>query len=204
MSDTPRVRMTGPLALFQHGFAAELSRQGYAAGSLRSQLHLMAHLSRWLAAEGLEALDLTPAVAERFLQARRATHRSLLSAKALAPLLAHLREIGAAPPPPPPPPPAAGSEEELLCRYRRLLTLERGFQRSSVRAYVDALRPFLIRQASAEGIELEGLDAAEVIAYVVAHCPQLPRGSAKMAVTALRSFLAFLHFEGTIKEPLRS
>jgi integrase/recombinase XerD len=200
--DISRVRMTGPLTPLKGGFAAELSRQGYAPGSLRGQLYLMAHLSRWLADEGLAALDLTPAVAERFLDARRATHSTLFSAKALAPLLAHLREIGAAPSPPPPPAPAAGSEEELLCRYRRFLTIERGFQPSSAHTYARAVRPFLTRQASAEGIDLEGLDAAEVIAYVVAHCPQLPRGSAKEAVTALRSFLAFLHFEGMIKEPL--
>jgi hypothetical protein len=173
--------MTGPLALFKAGFAAELSRQGYTRNSVEHQLRLMAHLSRWLAAEGLEPKDFTPNVAEQFLQARRAGPYSIhLSTQGLAaaraPAGAARRAATTTSPAP-----AAGSEAELLCRYRRFLTLERGFQRSSLRAYVNAVRPFLARQASPGGLDLAGLDAAQVIAFVVAHCPGLPRGSAKLA-----------------------
>lgn len=39
-------------------------------------------------------------------------------------------------------------------------------------------------------------------AFVLATCPGMPKGSAKLTVTALRSLLGFLHVEGLIGEPL--
>jgi integrase/recombinase XerD len=71
MSDPSRVRVTGPLTPYAHGFAAELSRQGYRPNAAASQLQLMAHLSRWLSGRGLGAEQLTSAVTEAILAARR-------------------------------------------------------------------------------------------------------------------------------------
>ena len=48
MRDPSRVRVTGPLAPYALGFAAELSRVGYRKNSSANQLRLLAHLSRWL------------------------------------------------------------------------------------------------------------------------------------------------------------
>jgi hypothetical protein len=47
MSDSSRVRVTGPLSPFAASFVAELRRQGYAPGSAIHRLRLLAHLSRW-------------------------------------------------------------------------------------------------------------------------------------------------------------
>src|SRR5680860_1765341 len=52
MTDLSRVRVTGPLEPFATGFAVELVRQGYASQPAAQQLRLLAHLSRWLMAEG--------------------------------------------------------------------------------------------------------------------------------------------------------
>src|SRR2546429_239796 len=52
------------------------------------------------------------------------------------------------------------------------------------------------------GRSLAGVTAAEVTAFVVATCPGMPKGSAKLTVTALRSLLGFLHVEGLVSEPL--
>jgi integrase/recombinase XerD len=41
-----------------------------------------------------------------------------------------------------------------------------------------------------------------VTAFVLATCPGMRKGSAKLTVTALRSLLGFLHVEGLIGEPL--
>ena len=99
MAARPRVRVSGPLALFVGGFSGELARLGYTPLSARLQLQLMAHLSRWLASERLDAAALTPAVLERFLAARRAAgYANHRTPKAVAPLLAYLRGLGAAPP----------------------------------------------------------------------------------------------------------
>ena len=54
MVNPTRVPVAGPLAEFRSGFASELLRQGYKTNPAGVQMNLMAHLSRWLAAEGLD------------------------------------------------------------------------------------------------------------------------------------------------------
>ena len=119
MGDPSRARVAGPLRQYAPGFAGELARLGYTSESAYGQVLVMAHLSRWLAGEGLDAAGLTPLVAERFLAARRAAGYTLyLSPKALVPLLGYLRRLDAAPQAPSPVP--AGPADALLDRYRGL------------------------------------------------------------------------------------
>jgi integrase/recombinase XerD len=59
MSDPSRVRITGPLAAFADGFAAELSEQGYRRNAAANPLKLLAHLSRSLAFRRQDATSLT-------------------------------------------------------------------------------------------------------------------------------------------------
>lgn len=66
MSDPLRVRMSGPLSVFAAGFREELLEQGYRPGTTANQLQLMAHLSRWLAADDVEPAALSSAQIERF------------------------------------------------------------------------------------------------------------------------------------------
>ncbi len=47
-----RVRMTGPLMAHAPGFASALTRAGYTENGTADQVRLLAHLSRWLAAQG--------------------------------------------------------------------------------------------------------------------------------------------------------
>src|SRR6266487_4279156 len=86
------VRVAGPLAPYASGFGAELARVGYTRLSVRGQLGLVAHLSRWLAGEGLDAAALCEATVDAFLAARRAAgYTGLLTPKALRPLLERYR-----------------------------------------------------------------------------------------------------------------
>ena len=198
-----KVRIAGPLVPFAAGFSGELARLGYTALSARLQLQLMAHVSRWLASERLDAAALTPAVVERFLVARRAAgYANHRTAKSLAPLLGYLQAAGAAPPPPPEV--ASTPLEALLERYRHYLLAERGLSSGTVCGYVQVVRPFLAGRAGAEGLDLERLTASDVSAYVVAACrePRGRGGSARLMVTGLRSLLGFLHLEGIIEESL--
>jgi hypothetical protein len=66
MANPSAVRITGPLTTHVEGFCAYLAERGYPPESASLQLRLMAHLSRWLDAEGLEAKDLTPTRVEGF------------------------------------------------------------------------------------------------------------------------------------------
>jgi integrase/recombinase XerD len=200
MGDPSRARVTGPLEQYAPGFVAELARLGYTPGSASCQMFVVAHLSRWLASEGLDAGGLTPQVAGRFLAARRAAgYVMYLSPKALAPLLGYLRGLGVAPPAPPVPASPAGL---LLARYQRYLVTERGLGAATARDYASKVRPFVAGREKAGGLDLDTLTAAEVTGFVLAACPGKPKGTAKLTVTALRSLLGFLHVEGLIGEPL--
>ena len=65
-------RVLGPLAPYADGFVVELVERGYRPRSVSGQLELMAHLSRWLGEQGVEPGGLTPGMADRFLEVRRA------------------------------------------------------------------------------------------------------------------------------------
>lgn len=203
MTDPSRVRISGPLKAFAEGFAAQLLRQGYTPNSARLQMYLMAHLSRWLEGEGLDAGGLSTTEVERFLRTRRTVgYTNHRTGKAMRPLLSYLRELGVAPTPPRSAP--NGPVEVALERYRHYLTVERGLGSATARGYVDAVRPFLCGRVSSDGldIDLADLSAADVIAFVVGHCPHQGRGAAKLTVTALRSLLGIMHVEGVIERPL--
>lgn len=80
--------------------------------------------------------------------------------------------------------------------------LERGLTGGTVRGYADRVRPFLAGRDRAGVLDLAGLTAAEVTAFIVATCPGMPKGTAKLTVTALRSLLGYLHVAGEIPDPL--
>jgi len=198
MEDRSRACVAGPLQPYAAGFTAELARLGYTSGSAYGQMLLMAHLSRWLAGERLDAGGLTPEAAGRFLAHRRAVgYAQLLSPKALVPLLGFLRRIGAVPEAPPPVP--AGAADALLDRYRRYLVTERGLAAETAAGYAAKVRVFL---AAPVDRGLAGLTAAEVTAFIVETCPSMRKGTAKLTVTALRSLLGWLHLAGEIPGPL--
>ncbi len=198
-----QICVSGPLKEYASDFASELLQQGYTVNSARRQMHLVAHISRWLADEGLDAHRLIATEVERYFCARRAAgHVNHRTSKALQPMLTYLRGLGVAPAAPPLSP--DGPVEVVLERYRTYLTDERGLARGTVHGYVDAVRPFLCAKLLPSGIDLdlEHLSAADVTAFVVARCAQPSRGAARMTVTALRSLLGFLHVEGVIERSL--
>jgi hypothetical protein len=58
MKKSTRVLVTGPLARYAAGYRAELDRHGYSPWTAVSYLYSFARLSRWLATQGLTAVDL--------------------------------------------------------------------------------------------------------------------------------------------------
>ncbi|MHB1766183.1 MAG: tyrosine-type recombinase/integrase, partial [Gammaproteobacteria bacterium] len=200
MSDPSRVRVTGPLTRFAEGFAAALIREGYRRNAAANQLQLMAHLSRWLAPKGLDVVDLTPSVVQRFLAARRAQGYALWrSPKALVPFMEYLRGLGLVPAAPNPP---WNPVEELLTQYGRYLLDTRGLAVTSVRGYVDGIRPWVASRLVDGQLDWQGLNGAQINAFVRQACSGRSRGSASLRITALRSLLNYLHLENLIPRPL--
>ena len=201
MSDPSRVRFTGPLSPFAQSFAIELARHGYRPSAVANQLRLIAHLSRWLQGQHLDARHLTDAVLDKFLATRRAKGYVLwLSARALTPFLDHLRDRGF--PQPPLSKPELSPSEELLDRYHTYLLNVRGIADTTARGYVDTVRPFVVGRARDGQLDWAGLTGADVIAFVHSATRRLATGSAQLLGTALRSLLTYLHIEGLLRRPL--
>ena len=201
MSYPSRVRVTGPLAPYAQGFAAELSRQGYRRKPVSDQLRLLAHLSRWLLVKGLDTSDLAISVFNEFLSARRSQGYTLwLSPKALAPLTSYLRGIGVtvcehAP--------ALSPIETLLSRYREYLIGTRGLTTGSALGYIAMMRTFVAGLLVDGELDWTSVQAADVNAFVLAACRDRSIGSAKLVTTALRSLLGYAQLEDLTSVALR-
>ena len=189
------------MAPYAEGFREDLLGQGYSWGSAAHQIHLMAHLSRWLEAQGLGPAALDEHLTGQFLAARRADgYAALRSARALAPLLGHLRGLGAAPPPRMPV--LQTPADRLAMRFGEYLARERGLAGDSIRSYTGVARRFLAGAALGDGAGAEVLTAAGVTGFVRRECARRGVASAKATVTGLRSLLRFLYLDGQISAPL--
>jgi site-specific recombinase XerD len=196
MRDPLRVRLDGPLEPFAAGLVTELGRLGYARASVVHQLQLVAHLSRWMAAEGVAVAELTPERVEEFVVSRRAAgYRHFRSPSSLARLLGYLGGLGVTPALTTVPP--AGPVDLIVARYRDYLLSERGLAVATVRLYERVARLFLGAVSASSGeLDLVGLTAGQVGRFVLAECGRCSPGSAGNVVVALRSLLRFLHLEG--------
>jgi integrase/recombinase XerD len=202
MSDQPapgRVRLSGPLARFADGFRAHLFEQGYSLWGAQEQLYLLAHVSRWMEAEGVELAALSPAaLGQYFVWRRRQGYVSSLSPLSLRRLLGYLDGLGVLPPDDAVP----SSAERLLDGFRRYLLEERGMAPGSVRLYAGIARLFLAERSEPLEDDLARLSAAEISTFVLRESRRRSVRSAETVVCALRALLRFLHVHGLIAEPL--
>lgn len=90
----------------------------------------------------------------------------------------------------------------LLAEFGIWLSRERGLSPVSVRCYVKQARLFLALLPGAPEETVCELDAGRVTGFVVDYCQGRNRWSSKAMVTALRSFLRFVHATGRTAVPL--
>jgi site-specific recombinase XerD len=199
MSSRTKVKVAGVLAPYASGFGRQLRSCGYTDVSTAEQLRLMAHLSRWMAREGLDALSCEQIAA--YCQARKADgYVARLTPGSLGRLRAFLQAQGVLSAPPAAGPPAS-LEEQLLGRYQAHLADERGLVPAVVSQYLKAAALFLAAYpGTAAGHP--GPGAAAVSAFCARELPRRsPAGAADLA-SALRSFLRFLPVEGLVVAPV--
>lgn len=187
----------GPLGPWAAEMGERLRELGYASGSQRNHLALVAKLSVFLEREGLGACDLSPVVLERFCSSLRPRCSSRPTAKAFAWLVEFLGDIGMKRPAVPEPP--RSELDDLIERYRRFLLVERGLASDTVVNYVRALTPFLTEHADRP---LHALNVGEVSRFMTRQCRRLSPGGLERVATSLRSFLGFALMEGLITTPL--
>jgi len=184
-------RVRGPLAPYAEGFRVELERLGYTPLTAATHVRLLAHLSRWLAREGVDGSGLTPAVVDAYFAERRAAgYVGHVTGRALQPLLGYLQRLGVVSVPAPEVP--ASPEGRLLASYRDYLITERGLAAATVELNVRMVRPFLLDRLRVRNgrLDLEQLTAGEVTAFVVSQSRQRSKSVQRM-LTGLRSLLGF-------------
>jgi site-specific recombinase XerD len=186
--------MTAPLAVHQDGLWSHLRELGYARFSAKNLLGVAAHLSRWLQAHDLSPADLTEDRIGAFLRDRCAAgYVCWRTPKGLEPILRYLRSLGEVPPPDPPP---ASPRTELLESYESYLLGERGVTASAVAGYSRVVTKFLAAIGFAGPSDLQRLSTATVSRFILDQVRSSSVGYAKLKVTALRSFLRYLHVRG--------
>ena len=196
MKKRQSVGEAGPLSLYSEGFREYLEGQGYAKDSVRWRLRQLTALDRWLRDHRLVADDLDAACVNRLVAARRAEERTTLVAVAnFSVPIGYLREIGVVPP-------EVSSQfdpvAQILERYRSYLVTERGLVESSISVNMRVAECFCSRR----DLRVEELSAAEVTAYIAAFSARSSVGWSKKTVSALASFLRFLHVTGVTTHPL--
>jgi site-specific recombinase XerD len=182
-------------------FRVELEGQGYRPNTVADQVRFLAHVSRWLAGQGLQTSDLTPDRIEQFLAARRdAGYVVRRSARGMAPLLDHLRRVGTVPTPGEEV--VSGAVAVLIGRYRRYLEQERGLTQGTIRHYMYVAELFLGPREALPDLGLDRLSGAQVVEFVVAECNQRRAAAATNIVCGLRSLLRYLYLCELTARPL--
>ena len=182
-------------------FEVELLQQGFKPSTVVRKKKLFADLNDWLQVHELSVGDLSFQLVDRFLFDRRsAGYARHKTHETLRPILNYLYRLKLTPPLKAPV--SKDSASVILDRYRIFLTAERSLAMVTAARYIDCLRPFLSQRVLNGGLDLRNLRPADVTAFVVARCPQLNAGVAKLTVTALRSFLGFLHLDGVTERSL--
>lgn len=186
------VLVGGPLEGVAVRFENELVRRGFRRKSLANQLRLLAHLSRWLQAEGVDAGLLGPEQVGAFLAERHRTHTGLFSRKALGPLLVWLAAEGVVRLEAAVVPVAADPAE--LTAFGEYLRQERRLAGSTIAANMARARRFWAGYVPADGVG--ALTAGEVTRALLDEGASRRPVSVKAFGDTLRSLLRFWFITG--------
>jgi len=183
MKESERVRVSGPLAKYAAGFAAKLIEQGYTDLSLRNQLLLVAHFSRWLEAKRIDVPQLTRELVSRYVRVRRRTRTAFPSIRGLTPFLKHVGRASIVEADRP-------VDSDLIARYRASL-IERGLSTRIQNAYVATAKAFIGTRLPAK------LTPADVTRFV-----REARLCNAVLLSSLRAVLRFLFLVGETPQQL--
>lgn len=194
------VGAVGPLVVLEEEFRKRLARLGYCGESVDRHGRLLREVSRWLVDRGCGVDGFVPVefVADR---ARVGLSRAL-TVRSLNPLIEFLVVRGLMQQPVEPQAAEDCAAGVLLERFGRFLRVERGLGNGTVAGYLGAVGPFVMSRRSGDGLDLAGITADDVFAFLTEVCPGRSRGAAGVTATAMRSLLGWLFLTGGIDRPL--
>jgi site-specific recombinase XerD len=195
MVDRTVVHFSGPLAVHSEALRHALLARGYAPMSAANLLRLAAHLSRWLEAQALGIEQFSAERIAEFLAVRRERCSHFFTERALAPILLYFENAGllsrsaivAVP---------GGAANQLLSSYIQYLQRERCLTAGCVQHYSAIARQFLRwRFGEDQVIDIATLKASEVTSFALYASARYSTGTAKLVVTAMRSFLRYMYLQ---------
>lgn len=188
-----------PLCPYVKRYVTLRQEEGYTRDYTRDHVVLFSHLNAWMRRTRRTLSDLNERTMERFFSRCWRQAPWCGGRPALYCLLAMLREDGAAP---------LGATkpvtpfEPLLEDFRQHLSRVRGCVPRTGIKYSYYLTLFLVDRFGSGPADLSQLSSAAAIEWVQRMARERSRGHTQKAVTALRSFLRFLLFRGSITSDL--
>ena len=181
-------------------YATLIQGQGFAPAYVRRQIRLLATFSQLLRKGHRQLCSLNESVIDRFLY-QHLDGRPPQSGEAttLARLLSMLRRQGVTPEETQPEP---SPEQKIIAEYRRYLLKERGLSPATALNYVTPIVKLLSERSGQGRLSLAQLRASDVTGFLQRNAYKASSARAKILVTALRSFLRYLRFQGKIKTDL--
>lgn len=187
-----------PLGPHLRAFATRLAGLGYAASTARSQIEFLGELGQWLAENRITVADIDERIVDAFLGKRRREGRLRGGQSCtVRSFVDHLRSAGAVVSPEPkiPDTPLATLEQH----YERYLRSERGLTRATLISYLPFVRWFLLERFGSGELRFRDLGPSDISDFMLRHAHSMSHGSAKLMVTAFRSFFRFLLQRGEIE-----
>lgn len=194
ITSLPSGGSSGPLFPYFTLYLARLEKQGYAAGSLYEQIHILKVCDQWLERTGRGVHDLNESVAQECL--RRVISGGYgrnAGAAAMCRLLAMLRQMGVTPAAQATHPSPA---EQLTLAYACFLLEERNLTSQTVAHRRLTARRFLAEQCGRGPLNLSKLRALDITTFVQRHARDHGPCYARHLTTGMRLFLRYLHYKG--------
>ena len=183
--------------------ARSLVDLGYASSTVRTCLWCLADFSGWIERSDVAVGDLDDRIVDAFVNERQRQGRLHRSHRpAVRCLVEYLRAQGVVRTPTPErtsePSPAA----RLVSQYEEHLRAERGLAPATLVCYRPYVRRFVDERFGEQPLRLRELVPADVSSFILRYAHSMSPGTAKLMVTALRSFLRFLFQRGQIEANL--
>jgi site-specific recombinase XerD len=199
--DVAAALRSGPFQKYVDDFLGSLREQGYSASSLQQKRLAVAEFSRWLGRRRVGLASLDEGRLGTFYVDRRRRYRTMGGVRRTCQqLLKYLRARGALAPAPGMPRPSPA--QMLEGNFAGYLREERGVAETTVALYLRMLRPFVAERCVGGRVRLAALKPSDVADHVLRHARVASVRHVKLRVTALRSFLRFLHVRGLVANDL--